>query len=116
MLQVVAITDAVTPSALSAEGTAGEPVSLRYRSTSLGIVATNVVVERNAEPIVRMHENASVVDVGRTYSVAWHAPRAEARGSLRFCVTLANRTPGAPLRSYTSCARIRLRPRPSSRQ
>ena len=40
--QVVAITDAVIPRALPAEGTAGELVSLRYRSTTLGIVATDV--------------------------------------------------------------------------
>ena len=112
VLQVVAITDAVIPRALPAEGTAGGLVSLRYRSTTLAIVATDVVVERNGKAIARVHENASVVDAGRLYSVAWHAPRAAARGSLRFCVTLQNRTPGAPVRSYTSCARIRLAARP----
>jgi subtilisin family serine protease len=115
-LQVVAITDAVIPRALPAEGTAGGPVSLRYRSTTLGIVATDVVVERNGKAIARVHRNASVVDVGRLYSVAWHAPRAAALGSLRFCVTLQNRTPGAPERRFTSCAAIRLwRPGRSSR-
>jgi hypothetical protein len=111
VLGVVAITDAVIPRALPAEGTAGELVSLRYRSTTLGIVATDVVVERNGEAIARLHENASVVDVGRVYSVAWHAPRAAARGSLRFCVSLQNRTPGAPQRRFTRCAAIRLRAR-----
>jgi subtilisin family serine protease len=112
VLQVVPITDAVIPRALPAEGTAGRLVSLRYRSTTLAIVATDVVVDRNGKAIARVHENASVVDAGGLYSVAWHAPRAAARGSLRFCVTLRNRTPGAPVRSYTSCARIRLAARP----
>jgi subtilisin family serine protease len=112
VLQVVPITDAVIPRALPAEGTAGGLVSLRYRSTTLAIVATDVVVDRNGKAIARVHENASVVDAGGLYSVAWHAPRAAARGSLRFCVTLRNRTPGAPVRSYTSCARIRLAARP----
>ena len=111
VLQVVAITHAVIPRALPAEGTAGELVSLRYRSTALGIVATDVVVNRNEKAIARVHKNASVVDAG-LYSVAWHAPRAPARGSLRFCVTLRDRTPGAPVRSYTSCSRIRLVARP----
>ncbi len=112
VLQVVAITDAVIPSALPAEGTAGGLVSLRYRSTTLGIVATDVAIDRNGKAIARVHENASVVEAGGLYSVAWHAPRAAARGSLRFCVTLRNHTPGAPMRSYTSCARIRLVARP----
>jgi hypothetical protein len=112
VLQVVAITDAVIPRALPAEGTADGLVSLRYRSTTLGIVATDVVVDRNGKATARVHKNASVVDAGGLYSVAWHAPRAAARGSLRFCVTLRNRTPGAPVRSYTSCARIRLVARP----
>jgi subtilisin family serine protease len=108
VLQVVAITDAVIPRALPAEGTVGELVSLHYRSTALGIVATHVVVERNGTAIARLHTNVFVVDVDRVYSVAWHAPRAAASGSLRFCIMLQNRTPGAPARSYTSCARIRL--------
>jgi subtilisin family serine protease len=112
MLQVVPITEAVIPEALPAEGNAGRLVSLRYRTTTLGIVATAVVVDRNGHAIARMHQNPSVVDVGRAYSVAWHAPRAAARGSLRFCVTLRNRTPGAPKRRFTSCARIRLVARP----
>jgi len=111
VLQVVPITDAVIPRALPAEGTAGRPVSLRYRSTALGIVATDVVVERNRKTIARVRRNASVVDVDRLYSVAWHAPRAAALGSLRFCVTLQNRTPGAPERRFTSCAAIRLHAR-----
>ena len=111
VLQVVPITDAVIPRALPAEGTAGGPVSLRYRSTTLAIAATDVVVERNGTAIARVHRNASVVDVGPLYSVAWHAPRAAALGSLRFCVTLQNRTPGAPERRFTSCAAIRLRAR-----
>ena len=109
VLQVVAITDAAIPRALPAEGTAGEPVSLRYRSTTLAIVATDVAVERNGKAIARVHRNASVVDVGRLYSLAWHAPRGAALGSLRFRVTLQNRTPGAPGRRFTSCAAIRLR-------
>jgi subtilisin family serine protease len=112
VLQVVAITDAVIPKALPAEGAAGAVVSLRYRSTTLGIVATDVVVDRNGEAIARIHENASVVDQGGLYSVAWDAPPAATRGSLRFCVTLRNRTPGAPVRSYTSCAHVRLVTRP----
>jgi subtilisin family serine protease len=112
VLQVVAITDAAIPRALPAQGAAGGLVSLRYRSTTLAIVATHVVVERNGNAIARLHENASVVDVGHVYSVAWHAPRTAARGSLRFCITLQNRTPGAPARSYTNCARIRLVARP----
>jgi subtilisin family serine protease len=113
VLQVVAITDAVIPRALPAEGTAGGLVSLRYRSTTLGIVATDVVVDRNGKAVARVHESASVVDEGGLYSVPWHAPRAAARGSLGFCVTLRNRTPGAPVRNYTSCARIRLVARPN---
>jgi hypothetical protein len=97
---------------LPADGTAGGLVSLRYRSTTLGIVATDVAVDRNGNAIARVHKNGSVVEAGGLYSVAWHAPRAAAGGSLRFCVTLRNRTPGAPVRSYTSCARIRLVARP----
>ena len=108
VVQLVAITDAVIPRALPAEGTAGRLVSLRYRTTTLGIVATDVVVDQNGKAIARVHRNASVVETGGLYSVAWHAPRAAAHGSLRFCVTLRNRTPGAPVRSYTRCARIRL--------
>jgi hypothetical protein len=102
----------VIPRALPAEGTAGGLVSLRYRSTTLGIVATDVAVDRNGTTIARVHKNASVVDTGSLYTVAWHAPRAAERGPLRFCVTLRNRTPGAPMRNYTSCARIRLAARP----
>jgi subtilisin family serine protease len=108
VLQVVAITDAVMPVALPAKGTADGLVALRYRSTTLGIVATDIVVNQNGKPIARVHKNASVVDQDGLYSVAWHAPRAAAHRSLRFCVTLQNRTPGAPMRSYTSCADIRL--------
>jgi subtilisin family serine protease len=108
VLQVVAVTDAVMPVALPAKGTAGGLVTLRYRSTTLGIVATDVVVDQNGKLIARMHKNASVVDQGGVYAVAWHAPRATARSSLRFCVTLRNRTAGAPLRNYISCAHIRL--------
>jgi len=108
VLQVVAITDAVMPVALPAKGNAGGLVTLRYRSTTLGIVATDIVVDKNGKPIARMHKNASVLDQGDLYSVVWHAPPAVAHGSLRFCVTLQNRTPGAPARSYTSCAHIRL--------
>jgi len=111
VLQVVPITDAVIPRALPAEGAVGGLVSLWYRSTTLAIVAADVVVERDGQAIARMHRNASVVDVGRLYSVAWHAPHAAALGSLRFCVTLQNRTPGAPERRFTSCAAIRLRAR-----
>ena len=116
VLQIVAITDAVIPVALPAEGTAGRPVSLRYRSTTLGIVATDIVVDENGKPIARMHRNASVLDQGGLYSVAWHAPRAAAHGSLRFCVTLRNRTPGAPMRGFTSCAHIRLVARATGRK
>jgi hypothetical protein len=112
VLQIVAITAAVIPKALPAEGTAGGLVSLRYRSTTLGIVATDVAVDRNGTAIAHVHENASVVEQGGLYSVAWHAPRTAAHGSLRFCVTLRNRTPGAPMRNYTSCAPIRLAARP----
>ena len=60
VLEVVAITDAVIPRALRAEGTADGLVSLRYRSTTLAIVATDVVVDRNGKAIARVHENASV--------------------------------------------------------
>jgi hypothetical protein len=112
VLQVVAITDAVMPVAMPAKGTAGRPLSLRYRSTTLGIVATYIVVDQNGQAIAHIHENASVVDQGGLYTIAWHAPRAVPRGSLRFCVTLRNRTPGAPARNYTDCARIRLVARP----
>jgi hypothetical protein len=108
VLQVVAITDAVMPVALPAEGTAGRLVTLRYRSTTLGYVATDVVVDRNGKAIAHVHEDASVVEQGGLYTVAWHAPRAATHGSFRFCVTLRNRAPGAPVRSYTSCAPIRL--------
>ena len=110
VLQVVAITDAVIPQALPAEGTAGGLVSLRYRSTSLGIVATDIRVERNRKAIARLHKDASVVDAGGLYSVGWHAPLAAARGPLRFCITLRDRTPGAPRRHFTSCAAIRITP------
>jgi len=112
MLQVVAITDAVIPRALPAEGSTDGLVSLRYRSTTLGIVATDVLVDQDGKTIAHVHKNASVVDAGSLYSVAWHAPPAAPHGSLGFCVTLRNRTPGAPVRNYTSCARIRLVARP----
>ena len=110
--QVVAITDAVIPVALPAKGTVDGRVSLRYRSTTLGIVATDVVVDQDGKAIAHVHKNASVVDQGGLYSVAWHAPRTAAGGSLHFCVTLRNRTPGAPARNYTSCAHIQLHARP----
>jgi subtilisin family serine protease len=113
VLQVVAITDAVMPVAIPAEGTAGRPVSLHYRSTTLGIVATDIVIDQNGKPIAHVHKHASVVDQGGLYTIAWHAPRTAPRGSLQFCVTLRNRTPGAPMRNYTSCARIRLVARPN---
>jgi len=113
VLQVVAITESVTPVALPAAGYAGSLVRLRYRSTTLGIVATDVVIDRNGKAIARLHKNASVVDQGGLYAIAWHAPRAAARGSLRFCVSFRNRTPGAPIRNYTSCAHIRLLARPN---
>ena len=112
VLQVVAITDAMMPVALPAKGTVDGLVRLRYRSTTLGIVATDIVVDQSGKAIARVHKNASVVDQGGLYSVAWHAPRAATRRSLRFCVTLRNRTPGAPARNYTSCAHIQLVPRP----
>jgi hypothetical protein len=113
VLQIVAITDAVIPVALPAKGTAGRPVNLRYRSTTLGIVATDVAVDQNGKAIARVHKNASVVDQGGLYTIAWHAPRTAPHASLRFCVTLRNRTPGAPMRNYSSCAPIRLLARPN---
>jgi len=106
----------VMPVALPAKGTAGGLVALRYRSTTLGIVATDIVVDQNGKLIARTHKNASVVDQDSLYSVAWHAPRAAAHGSVRFCVTLQNRTPGAPMRNYTSCAHIRLVARATGRK
>ena len=115
VLQVVAITDAVMPVALPAKGTAGGLITLRYRSTTLGIVATDIVLEQNGKRIAHVHKNQSVVDQGGLYTVSWHAPRTDLRGSLRFCVTLHNRTPGAPLRNYTSCAPIQLVARATGR-
>ena len=107
--QVVAITEAVIPKALPSSGSAGGLVALRYRPSASSIVSTSVVVLRNGRAVARMHRGASEVEPGRVYSVPWHAPRAT-HGWLRFCVTLHNRTPGAPARSFTSCAPLHLRP------
>ena len=106
--RVVAITWAVIPKALPSFGNPGGLVSLRYRASARSIVAPSIVVRRSGKAIARLHRGAANVEPGSVYSLPWHAPRAAAGGTLRFCVTLHSRTPGAPKRSFTSCAPIRL--------
>jgi hypothetical protein len=106
--RVVAITYAVIPKALRSFGDPDGRVKLRYRASAFGIAAASVVVRRNGKPIARLHRGAAEVEPGAVYSIPWSAPRAATGGALRFCVTLQNRTPGAPKRSFTSCAPIRL--------
>jgi subtilisin family serine protease len=113
--QVVAVTDAVIPKALPSSGSAGGLVALRYRASAFSIASTSIVVRRNGRAIARVHRGASDFEPGVVYSVPWHAPRGM-HGWLRFCVTLQNRTPGAPARSFTNCASLRLKPGGVSRR
>jgi len=106
--RVVAVTDAVIPTALPAVGVAGAAVRLRYLTSDYAMVISNVIVTRNGRAIARLRRNSIYfVQPGTKYSFAWHAPQTSS-GRLGFCVTLVNRTPGAPARRYTSCAPIRL--------
>jgi Subtilase family len=106
--RVAVITWAVIPKALPSLGDPDGLVSLRFRASAFGIAAASVVVRRNGKPIAHLHRGATEVEPGSVYSIPWSAPRAAAGGVLRFCMTLQNRTPGAPKRSFTSCAPIRL--------
>jgi len=106
--RVVAVIEAEIPKALPSSGRAGGVVQLRYRTSTWSIVAPSAVVRRNGKAIAHLHSAKTDVEPGSVYSIPWHASGAAAGGTLRFCVTLANRTPGAPKRSYTSCAPIKL--------
>jgi subtilisin family serine protease len=107
--RVVSITWAAIPKALPAAGEAGGVVSLRYRASAFSRVETHVVVKRGSRTVARLHRGAADVEPGTVYSVAWRARHTHAGARLHFCVTLHDRTPGAPARSFTSCAPIRLR-------
>jgi hypothetical protein len=108
VIQAVAITYPLIPTALHSSGRAGGLVSLRYRTSAWSISAASVVVRRNGKAVARLHDGEIGVRPGIVYSVPWHAPSSAAGGALRFCVTLHDRTPGAPAQSYTDCAPIRL--------
>jgi hypothetical protein len=89
-------------------GIAPGPPPKNGRAPSKQSLRSRVRYHYRGKAIAHMHKNASVVDQDSLYTITWHTPPAAAHGSLRFCVTLRNRTPGAPIRNYTSCAHIQL--------
>jgi hypothetical protein len=99
-------TTAPRVSAVASSGKVGTLVHLRYRaSDDSGRAREHVTVLRETRTVVTLSTRLATVSAGRTYFVAWRAPRS-ARGTLRFCIRA---TDAAGNTSRSSCAPLRLR-------
>jgi hypothetical protein len=99
-------TTAPRVSAVASSGKAGTLVHLEYRaSDDSGRAREHVTVLRGRRTVVKLSTRLASVAAGRTYFVAWRAPRS-ARGTLRFCIRA---TDAAGNNSPSSCAPLRVR-------
>jgi hypothetical protein len=99
-------TTAPRVSAVPSSGRVGTLVHLRYRaSDDSGRAREHVTVLRGTRTVVKLSTRLASVAAGRTYFVAWRAPRS-ARGTLRFCMRA---TDAAGNNSPSSCAPLHVR-------
>lgn len=96
-----------TVSALPASGTWSGSLTLRFRvGEATHEVAAAIDVQRNRSTVVGLARGLFRVESGKTYGLAWRAPKLHTKGVYRFCVTLTGRSGKASARS---CAPISLR-------
>lgn len=100
------VVKAPTVTALAASGSRGTTVSLPFRvREGSGQLVAAVAVDNDGIPVAQLIRRF-VAQLGRVFRLAWRTPKAQTKGTLRFCVVLLGPVGN---NSARSCAPIRLR-------